>query len=155
MIIPFKYHIPTGGDGGEEPARQCRRHETRVQSPDGEDPLEEGMATHSSTCLENIMDGEPSGLQPTGSQRVRHEWGDLALTEAARTETRLNCLLFSLPFLPSLFVLSTWSALWLTDPPADFLRSPHCRISLDLPLLVLQLKVISVSSKSYCTLFLS
>ena len=47
--------------------------ETRVQSLDQEDPLEEGMATHSSIlpwrtpCTE-----EPSGVQSMGSQRVRH-----------------------------------------------------------------------------------
>ena len=38
--------------------------ETRVQSPGGEDPLEKGMATHSSILAWRIprMD-EPSGLQ--------------------------------------------------------------------------------------------
>ena len=51
--------------------------------------------------------------------------------------------LFSLPILLSHFVLSTWSALWLTDPLEDLPSSPHCQIALDLPFLVLQLKVIS------------
>ena len=37
-----------GGTSNKEPMTQCRRHETRVQSLDLEDPLEEGMATHSS-----------------------------------------------------------------------------------------------------------
>ena len=32
--------------------------ETWVQSLGWEDPLEKAMATHSSTCLENPMDGE-------------------------------------------------------------------------------------------------
>ena len=36
------------GNSGKEPACQCRRHETRVQSLGEEDPLEEGMATHCS-----------------------------------------------------------------------------------------------------------
>ena len=47
--------------------------ETQVKSLDREDPLEEGMAAHSSIlpwrtpCTE-----EPGGLQSMGSQRVRH-----------------------------------------------------------------------------------
>ena len=34
--------------GANESACQCRRHETWVQSLNGEDPLEKEMATHSS-----------------------------------------------------------------------------------------------------------
>ena len=41
--------------------------------PGREDPLEEGMVTHSYSCLENPMDGEPDGLQCIGSQRVRQD----------------------------------------------------------------------------------
>ena len=38
-----------GGASGKEPTCQCRRHnETWVQCLGQEDPLEEGMATHSS-----------------------------------------------------------------------------------------------------------
>ena len=38
-----------------------------------EDPLEEGMATHSSVLAWTIpRTEEPGGLQSTGSQRVRH-----------------------------------------------------------------------------------
>ena len=46
--------------------------ETWVQSLDQEDPLEEGMATHSSILSWRIpWTEEPGGLLPTGSQRVR------------------------------------------------------------------------------------
>ena len=39
-----------------------------------EDPLEEGLAAHSSILAWKIpWTEEPSGLQPIGSQRVRHE----------------------------------------------------------------------------------
>ena len=49
------------------PAKQ----ETLVQSLGQEDPLEKGMATHSSTLAWRIPWMEkPGGLQPTGSQRV-------------------------------------------------------------------------------------
>ena len=37
-----------GSASGKDSACQCRRHETRVPSVGQEDPLEEGMATHSS-----------------------------------------------------------------------------------------------------------
>ena len=48
--------------------------ETWVRSLGGEDPLEEGMATHSSVLAWRIpWTEEPGGLQSTGSQRVRHD----------------------------------------------------------------------------------
>ena len=44
--------------------------ETWVQSLGGEDPLEEGMATHSSIPAWEIpQTEEPGGLQPIGTQR--------------------------------------------------------------------------------------
>ena len=44
-----------------------------VQSLGQEDPLEEGMATHSSILVWKIpWTEEPGGLQPLGSQTVRH-----------------------------------------------------------------------------------
>ena len=49
--------------------------ETRVQSLDQEDPLEKGMATHSSILAWRIpWTEEPGGLQPVRSQRVGHDW---------------------------------------------------------------------------------
>ena len=46
-----------------------------VQSVGQADPLEEGMATHSSTLAWRIpWTEEPGGLQSVGSQRVRHDW---------------------------------------------------------------------------------
>ena len=52
------------------PAKQ----ETRVQSLGQEDPLEKGMATHSSIPAWRIpWAEEPGGLQSIGSQRVRHD----------------------------------------------------------------------------------
>ena len=46
-----------------------------VLSGGQEDPLEEGMATHS-----NILawTGEPGGLQPAELQKAGHDWSDLA-----------------------------------------------------------------------------
>ena len=47
--------------------------ETRVRSPSREDPLEEGMATHSSILAWEISWTEESaGLQSMGSQKAGH-----------------------------------------------------------------------------------
>ena len=54
------------------PAKQ----ETWVQSQGGEDPLEEGMATHSSILAWRIpWTEEPGRLQSMGSQRVKMSLG--------------------------------------------------------------------------------
>ena len=48
--------------------------ETRVQSLGREDPLEKGMATHSSILAwKTPWSEEPGGLQSMGSQRVGHD----------------------------------------------------------------------------------
>ena len=55
--------------------------ETRVQSLGQEDPLEEDTATHSSILAWRIpWTEEPGRLQSMGSQRVGHDWSDLART---------------------------------------------------------------------------
>ena len=55
------------------PARQ-ETQEPRVQSLDQEDPLQEGMAIHSSILAWEIPCTEESGgLLTKGSQRVRHD----------------------------------------------------------------------------------
>ena len=52
------------------PAKQ----ETQVQSLDGEDPLEEGIATHASILAWRIpWTEEPGGLQSMGLLRGRHD----------------------------------------------------------------------------------
>ena len=48
--------------------------ETRVLSLGGEDPPEEGMATHSSVLAWRIPGtGDPGGLPSMGSHRVGHD----------------------------------------------------------------------------------
>ena len=48
--------------------------ETRVQSLGQEDPLEKGMATHSSILAWRIpWTEEPGGLQSMGWQRIGHD----------------------------------------------------------------------------------
>ena len=48
--------------------------ETWVQSLGWEDPLEKGMATHSSILVWNLPMDREAWLQSMGSQRVRHVW---------------------------------------------------------------------------------
>ena len=62
--------------------------ETRVWSLGQEDPLEEEMATHSSTVAWKIpWTEEPGGLQSMGSQRVEQDWEtEQTLTQEFREE---------------------------------------------------------------------
>ena len=58
-----------------------KTQETCVRSLGQEDPLEEEMATHSYILAwRTPWTEEPSGLQSMWSQRVRHNWSDLACT---------------------------------------------------------------------------
>ena len=55
--------------------------ETRVQSLGQEDPLEKGMATHSSILAWEIpWTEEPGGLQSSGWHRVGHDWATNCFT---------------------------------------------------------------------------
>ena len=57
----------------------------RVPSLGWEDPLEEGMATHSSILAWKIpMTEEPGGLQSIESLRVGHSWSDVTAAAAAK-----------------------------------------------------------------------
>ena len=65
--------FPDGSMVKNPPAMQ-EPQETQVQFLGQEDPLEEGMATHSSILAWRIpWTEEPGGLQSTGSQRVGHD----------------------------------------------------------------------------------
>ena len=60
-----------GGASGKESTHQHRRHETRVSSLGQKEPLEEGMATHSSILTWRI----PWREEPGGPvQRVAKSW---------------------------------------------------------------------------------
>ena len=66
------------GDGTSLVAQMVKNppavQETWVQSLGQKDPLEEGMATHSSILAWRIpWIEEPTGLQSMGWQRVRHD----------------------------------------------------------------------------------
>ena len=70
MLIKYIYWIPLNSAGKESPAMQ----ETPVQFLGQEDPLEKGMATHSSILAGRIpWIEEPGRLQSMGMQRVGHD----------------------------------------------------------------------------------
>ena len=64
---------------------------TWVRSLDREDPLEEGMATHSSILAWRIpWTEEPGGLQSMGSQRVGHDWAIEHAPKPDKLKSELN-----------------------------------------------------------------
>ena len=64
----------SGGSAVKKPPARQEPQETRVQSLGEEDPLEDGMASHSSILAWRIpWTEEPGGLQSVGSQRVGHD----------------------------------------------------------------------------------
>ena len=78
MIKTDVWGLPPNLEGASLVAQREKNlpavQETRVRSLGWEDPLEEGMATHSSILAWRIpWTEEPGGLQPMGSQRVRHD----------------------------------------------------------------------------------
>ena len=67
--------------------------ETQVQSLVQEDPLEKGMATHSSILAWRIpWTDEPGGLQSMGSQRGGHDWVTLTLQDSGHLMRRADSL---------------------------------------------------------------
>ena len=72
-----------GGTSGKESACQCRRHKSCSFDPwIGKIPWS-GMAAHYSVLAWSIpWTEEPGRPQCVGSQRVGHDWSDLACTHA-------------------------------------------------------------------------
>ena len=69
----------TGGSVLKNPPAMRETQETQGWSLSREDPLEEGMVTHSSILAWRVpWTEEPSGLQPMGSQRDLHDWSGWA-----------------------------------------------------------------------------
>ena len=65
---------PVRARGGSVVKNLAAMQETCVQSPGQEDPLEEGMAIHSSIPAWKILWTEDcGGLQSTGMQRIGHD----------------------------------------------------------------------------------
>ena len=73
-IVPCIFTVFPGGPVVKNTPAKQEPQETQVRSLSQEDPLEEGMATHSSILAWRIpWPEEPGGLQSVGLQRVRHD----------------------------------------------------------------------------------
>ena len=68
--LPVLLDFP-GGTSGKEPICQCRRHETWAGSLGWEDPLEKGMATHSSSPTWRIPWTEEATVHRVEKSRTR------------------------------------------------------------------------------------
>ena len=80
----FKRGFPSGSVIKNLPANT----EIQVRSLGWEDPLEEGMATHSSVLAWKVpWTEEPGRPESVGSRRVRHEWSDYARTHTHSKES--------------------------------------------------------------------
>ena len=78
----------TGGSDGKAYAYNA---ETRVWSLGRRDPLEKGMATHSSTLAWKIpWIEEPGRLLSMGLQRVRHDWATKLSNDWLKTQHSKN-----------------------------------------------------------------
>ena len=83
----------TGGSDGNQPATQ----ETHVRSLSQEDPLEKGMATHSSLLVWRILwTKEPGRLQSIESQKVRHKRASDTFTFMAKNMLNFSIFLWTL-----------------------------------------------------------
>ena len=72
--VPVQLRASLMAQWVKNPPTMQETQEMRVQFLGQEDPLEEGMATHSSILAWRIpWTEEPGGLQPKGSQRVGHD----------------------------------------------------------------------------------
>ena len=110
------------------PAR-ARDKTGRFPSLGPEDPLEEDMATHSSVLAWRLpWTEEPGGLQSVGSQRVKHNWSDLAGTHALTHKLVQACLA-----LASIPVALTPSQLCPSVFSCQEHRLPRCSLTPDSP----------------------
>ena len=92
FLFFFKYHCTC-----RTPAVQ----ETQVPSLGQKDPLEKGVATHSSILAWRIpWTEEPGGLQSMGSQRVGHGWVTKHSSQPAQLNLLKTCLRGDFPGSP-------------------------------------------------------
>ena len=93
VVVYIPEAFPSGSAIRNPPAMQ----DTWVWSLGQEDPLEEGMATHSSILAWRIPWTEESGgIWSIGLQRVRHNWSDLACTHIHSSPVGPFCRITSL-----------------------------------------------------------
>ena len=85
-------YIWLGFPGGVEVTNPPVSAGDAVQSLGWEDPLEKGVATHSSVLAWVIpWTEEAGGFQSTGSQRARHNWGTNTFTLSLHVAKNWSC----------------------------------------------------------------
>ena len=95
--------------------------ETRVQSLGWEDPLEKGMATHSSILAWRVAWTEESGrLRSTGSQRVGHDWATNRHTKMVNMAGYLSLLTSWAKIRPDVHCLEMEQRLWKRNGTVGF-----------------------------------
>ena len=95
-LVDFFRDFPGLANGRELACQFRRQEETPVWCLGQNDPLEEGMATHSRILAWRIpWTEEPGSLCSMGSQRVRHYWSDSAQAQHSG-ETSAAVFLFTL-----------------------------------------------------------
>ena len=114
--------------------------ETWVRFLDPEDPLEKGLATHSSILARRIpWTEEPGGVQAMGSQRVGHDWATNTFTFTQRLYfpilrmIKLRLLIRSYVTGPKTepvceqvkIQIPVWATQWFPPPPFWQLRVFH------------------------------
>ena len=73
-VILMQLYLEKGFPGNSDGKESAAMRETRVPSQEGEDPLEKGMATHSTILAQRILPREkPGRLQSMESQRIGHD----------------------------------------------------------------------------------
>ena len=94
-----------------------KTQETRVQSLGWEDPLEEGITTHSYILAWRIpWTEEPGRLQSIGWQRVGHDWSDWACRNANKhsnvNKMYIDLIQYQVQHWIRYFMLMSWGLLW-------------------------------------------
>ena len=134
-IWGFNYGKARGGKGFPRwvknlPAMQ-EMQETRVWSPGWEDSLEKEMATRPSIIAWEISwTEEPGGLQSMGSQRVGHNWSDLAclhsfimLTEGLTVPPQDHTAVVYISLISDVDSVSCLLVMWLSSLVRCLLKS--------------------------------
>ena len=146
-----------GGSAVKNPLAMQELQEMWVRSLAGFNPLEEGTATYSSILAWRIWwTKDPDKLQSIGSQRVRHDWSDLAVCTMGLDAMILVfwMLSFKPPFLLSSFTFikrffsSSLSAIRVVS-------SAYLRLLIFLPAIVIPACASSSLAFQWCTLHIS
>ena len=124
----------SSGSAIMNPPAMQEMQDTRVQSLGWEDPLEKGMATHSSILAWRILwTEEPGGLQSMGPQRVGHDWRHWAHTHKPLQPFSVSFPCCSILDLGKLYIFSLSASqkfhIWISTRGSDTNKHPSQVVS--------------------------